>query len=92
MNALIESLRENPPRKFAGYPVTMIADYEKAGTGLPKSNVLRFWLEDGAEVAIRPSGTEPKLKIYLTAVGQDRKSSEDIVDRLDSYFQTWVRK
>lgn len=92
MNALIEGLREEAPKELAGYSVTKLTDYLRDDTGLPKSNVLRFWLEGSAEVVIRPSGTEPKLKIYLTAAGQDKKSSQDTVGRLDSHFQAWVGK
>lgn len=52
-----------------------IVDYQNDPTGLPRSNVLRFFLTGGQEAVVRPSGTEPKLKVYLTALGQDRKES-----------------
>lgn len=90
MNSLIDSLREQPPEEFAGYSVTKITDYQKTDTGLPKSNVIQFWLEGGAEVVIRPSGTEPKLKIYLTTAGKNSEESREVVDRLSLRFQAWV--
>ena len=52
-----------------------IVDYQNDPTGLPRSNVLHFFLTGGQEAVVRPSGTEPKLKVYLTALGQDRKES-----------------
>lgn len=49
---------------------------------LPKSDVLEYVLEDGSSIVVRPSGTEPKLKIYLSAKGESRRESEEIVERL----------
>ncbi len=90
MQRLMRSLRENPPEAFAGLKVTAVRDYLPGIDGLPKSNVLRFFLEGGTEAVIRPSGTEPKLKIYLTTVGPDRASCDDLADRLEQEFRTLV--
>ena len=49
---------------------------------LPKSDVLEYVLEDGSSIVVRPSGTEPKLKIYLSAKGESRQDSEEIIERL----------
>jgi phosphoglucomutase len=49
---------------------------------LPKSDVLEYVLEDGSSIVVRPSGTEPKLKIYLSAKGESREDSEEIIRRL----------
>ncbi len=80
MGALLDDIRARLPVDFAGTRVVRSVDYEHDGTGLPRSNVLRFFLEDGSEIAIRPSGTEPKLKLYVTASGATeelcRKKSE----------------
>ena len=92
MKALMDGLRENPPKEFAGYPVVRITDYQRDSTGLPKSNVLRFELESGTEVVVRPSGTEPKLKIYLTAVEKSRPASEAIVEVLSRNLTDWVKR
>lgn len=90
MSCLLQSLRERPPKEIERYAVDKILDYQNDFTGLPQSNVLRFSLSGGQEVVIRPSGTEPKLKIYLTVVGTSREESLEIADRLSRYFQTWV--
>ena len=58
--------RETPPSEVAGSKVVKIIDYNKPEeTGLPKSNVLQFYGEDGTVVSVRPSGTEPKIKFYF---------------------------
>ena len=72
MAAIMKGLRENAPKDFAGIAVTKVTDYNKPEeTGLPKANVLIYGLEDGSTVIVRPSGTEPKIKIYFTTKGKD---------------------
>ena len=62
---IMASLRATPPTNFGGIAVTAIDDLSTGFDGLAASDVLRLWLADGSRVMIRPSGTEPKLKIYL---------------------------
>ena len=72
---LMTKFREESPKEFAGYKVVALEDFEKStktnadGTveeiNIPKSNVLKYLLEDGTWIAIRPSGTEPKIKFYI---------------------------
>ena len=70
--AIMTDLRNNPPKDLAGSPVVKIIDYnEPEKTGLPKSNVLQFFSEAGDVVSVRPSGTEPKIKFYFGAHGDD---------------------
>ncbi len=80
MDALMTNLRQNPPAVLAGYKVLACADYrERVHTDfvtgdrlpltLPRSNVLSYTLEGNAGLIIRPSGTEPKIKGYVTAIG-----------------------
>ncbi len=72
MNGIMQSLRENPPAKFAGKKVTKVTDYKKPEeTGLPAANVLIYALDSGETVVVRPSGTEPKIKTYFTTKGKD---------------------
>ena len=72
MNAIMASLRENPPAELGGCAVKSAVDYkDTAATGLPASNVLLYRLEGGATVIVRPSGTEPKIKTYFTTLGKD---------------------
>ncbi len=92
MQAIMDGLRERPPEEIAGYGVDKIVDYRNDPTGLPKSNVIRFFLSGGHEAVVRPSGTEPKLKVYLTSLGKSREDSREIVDKLEGYFQSWAEK
>ena len=62
---IMASLRATPPTNFGGIAVTSIDDLSAGFDGLAPADVLRLWLADGSRVMIRPSGTEPKLKIYL---------------------------
>ena len=69
---MMVDFRTNPPKALAGSPVVKVVDYnELEKTGLPKSNVLQFFSEDGCKVTVRPSGTEPKIKFYFSACGAD---------------------
>ena len=69
---MMVDFRANPPKELAGSPVVKVIDYnEPEKTGLPKSNVLQFFSENGCKVTVRPSGTEPKIKFYFSACGPD---------------------
>lgn len=69
---MMVDLRNNPPKELAGSKVVKVLDYNQPEvTGLPKSNVLRFFAEDGSVVSVRPSGTEPKIKFYFGVKGDD---------------------
>ena len=93
MGGIMTSLRENHPDEICGRRVTVVNDYklslktDKAnGTTeeikLPKSNVIAFMLDDGCSITVRPSGTEPKIKLYITAVGENEESAIKIADQL----------
>lgn len=93
MAQIMNSLRENPPAEFAGTPVTYIGDYltstakyldegREEKIDLPKSNVLAYKTTDGNGVIVRPSGTEPKIKTYITAIGATKESAQAIADKL----------
>ena len=83
MAGIMEGLRKDPPKEFAGKAVTKVTDYAKPEeTGLPKSNVLIYGLEDGATVVVRPSGTEPKIKAYFTTLGKDLAEAQAEKDAL----------
>jgi phosphoglucomutase len=84
MRALMKSLRETPPQAIGGSTVTAIRDYQcgirrEIATGkeekmeLSNSNVLYFELADGCVLVIRPSGTEPKIKVYLLVKADNRE-------------------
>lgn len=86
MADLMESLRTNAPKEIAGFKVIDVKDY-KAGIGnLPKSNVLEFNMEDDINVLVRPSGTEPKIKMYYLVKGSSEEAGAKIVSALENYF------
>ncbi|MCD8146047.1 MAG: phospho-sugar mutase [Clostridiales bacterium] len=91
MNALMQRLRENPPTVLAGFNVERMVDYNADGTGLPKADVLEFRLAGGARVMVRPSGTEPKLKMYLSAVASTEKDADELLDRLAAAAAYWMQ-
>ena len=83
MSGIMESLRKDAPKEFAGHAVVKVTDYEDtASTGLPTANVLRYDLDDGAVVIVRPSGTEPKIKTYFTTKGKDLAEATEEKDAL----------
>lgn len=64
-----------------------VVDYLSEGTGLPKADVLQLWMRSGALVTVRPSGTEPKMKIYLAATGKSREEADQVLDALEGRFR-----
>ncbi len=93
MAGIMSDIRENAPEEIAGYKVVKTADYKLSvekdiATGeekeifLPKSNVLQYNLEGDNMAIVRPSGTEPKIKLYLTAVGKDKADAQAVTDRI----------
>lgn len=90
MRSLLEKLRKAPPAELGGMAVKESRDYLLGETGLPRSNVLRFFLSGDAEVVVRPSGTEPKMKIYLAVAGKSRAQSISVVKRLSKWAESWA--
>ena len=83
MAGIMDGLRQNPPAKIGDYAVVKVTDYKKPEeTGLPAANVLVYRLEGGAEVIVRPSGTEPKIKTYFTTLGKDLAEAQAKKDAL----------
>ncbi len=81
---IMADLRATPPTELAGSPVVKVIDYNKPEeTGLPKSNVLQFFNEAGDVVSVRPSGTEPKIKFYFGAKGNDADAK---IEKLRAQF------
>jgi phosphoglucomutase len=92
MERAMQSLRGAPPAEIGGVPVTRVTDYQnQAATGLPPSNVLKLHLQNGSSAVIRPSGTEPKLKIYCFAQGKTRPESEALLEGLTRHFDAWIQ-
>ncbi len=85
MKEIMSGLRADPPKEIGGLAVVAVRDYLKGTresngktepTGLPESDVLYFELEGGNWVCVRPSGTEPKIKLYVNANDRDRETAE----------------
>lgn len=87
----MNNLRENPPKEIGGSKVVKIVDYKtslstdlesgKTDTvDLPKSNVLSYYMENGCQTLVRPSGTEPKIKIYIMAVSDNIDLSKSLAN------------
>ena len=98
MASLMKSLRETPPREIAGVPVAVYKDYadgtardaasgEVTKIALAGSNVLRFELSDGTHIVVRPSGTEPKIKVYVLTKGADAQERDANLEK----YAAWVK-
>ena len=88
MAAIMDGLRKQPITELAGIAVVKTQDFEKAEeTGLPAANILTYALADGSTVIVRPSGTEPKIKIYFTTKGADLAQAEAKKEKLAEAFK-----
>lgn len=65
MKEILGNFRKNTPKSFAGFKVNSVIDYENGVRDLPKANVLEYFLDGGAKIIVRPSGTEPNIKVYV---------------------------
>lgn len=106
MAAIMSGLRAEPPVQMIGKKVVEIADYQlsqrrsiggsadMAATtriiALPKADVLEYILEDGSSVIARPSGTEPKLKVYLSAKGDTEEGAKTIIREMKETIKEWL--
>lgn len=99
MAEIMKTLCNEPPKAIANYAVTAVADYiasvrtdtesgEKSKITLPKSDVLEFVLEGGNSVIIRPSGTEPKIKAYISSIGNSMDNAIEISDEIIKSVKT----
>ena len=97
MASLMQSLRENPPAEIAGTKVVVRKDYTDGSVidclsgavsqmELRGSNVLRFELSDGTTILVRPSGTEPKIKVYILTMGKDAQERDENLEK----YSRWV--
>ena len=99
MGNLMKKLRNNPPAEIAGITVATVRDYSKGaelnGIQLPPSDVLQFVLEDGSMVTARPSGTEPKIKFYISCrdvPGRNLQEARETVDKKVEAIEAVIKK
>lgn len=89
INQMMIDIRERKDDFFDG--TVKVEDYKDGINGLPKSNVIKFFLNDGSWVAVRPSGTEPKIKVYYSVKSKDEKSATVRLEDLKSTIQEVVK-
>lgn len=93
ISAMMKNLRENPMTQIAGSRVILIEDYQSSKAhdihkatfseiNIPKSNVLIYYTEDGSKIAARPSGTEPKIKFYISVNGVTEEKLQGKIDAI----------
>lgn len=102
MNDIMDKMRTDYPKSVAGFKVIGMADYRasektdlvsgaKEKITLPKSNVISLYLEGGNKAIVRPSGTEPKLKVYYTAVCPTMAEAEALQKKMSAEFAELVK-
>ena len=102
MENVMKNLRDKPLKEIAGYKVLKLADYslskeinletkKEKNLSLPKSNVISYYLENGNKVIIRPSGTEPKIKVYITAVGANMDEAQKITEKISAEISGTIK-
>ena len=84
MRSIMAKLRKQAPSELAGRAVEAVVDYEGGVNGLPSANVVEFDVEGGNKVIVRPSGTEPKIKLYVFAKDADRAAADALLDALEA--------
>ena len=84
MRGIMAKLREQAPSELAGRAVEAVVDYQGGVNGLPSANVVEFDVEGGNKVIVRPSGTEPKIKLYVFAKDADRAAADALLDALEA--------
>ncbi|AVQ17253.1 phospho-sugar mutase [Fusobacterium gonidiaformans] len=86
----MKKLREIKPTVLCGQKVLEIRDFNENYNGLPKSNVLQYVLEDGSQVTVRPSGTEPKIKYYICVSDKAEITAKEKLNQFKKSFQDYV--
>ncbi|WP_407408521.1 phospho-sugar mutase [Peribacillus sp.] len=101
IQGILDRFRQNPPTQIGGIPVVIAEDYQNGKKydlrttveeviELPTSNVLKYFLDDGTWVCLRPSGTEPKIKFYFGVQGSSLKESEDKLSAVIKDFMSEI--
>lgn len=88
---IMEQFRSQNTTELAGLAVVDMLDYQKGIQSLPKANVLKYCFEDGGWLAIRPSGTEPKIKVYYSLVGADQNAAQEKLQGLQAMMKRAIQ-
>jgi len=87
---IMKSMRVKNHTEIAGIKVKEYRDYQKGIEGLPKADVIQMVLEDETYLTVRPSGTEPKIKFYISVVDSDRKVAENKLTKMEKEFVNYA--
>lgn len=90
MQSIMNSMREDMS-EIADIKIVKKDDYLKGIEGLPKSDVIKFYLEDNGSVVVRPSGTEPKMKIYISISAENEESADAIEKKIISFMEQLLK-
>lgn len=90
MQSIMKSMREDMP-EIGGIKVVKVNDYLKGIDGLPKSDVIKFYLEGNGSVVVRPSGTEPKMKVYVSISAKNEAEAYDSEKKVVSYMEQLLK-
>lgn len=82
ISRIMEDYRNNPIKEIGDLKLEKIIDYKFDETGLPKSNVLKYIYDDGSWFVVRPSGTEPKIKLYIYSVAKDQNEGDEKIKEI----------
>ncbi len=101
LQELMAKFRQELPTDFAGYKVIAAEDYQASSRqdaegnvttiNLPKSNVLKYFLEDGTWIAVRPSGTEPKIKFYIGTQGTSEADAQAKCEKFEKAINDFIK-
>lgn len=90
MQNIMTSMREDMP-EIGGIKVVKVNDYLKGIDGLPKSDVIKFYLEGNGSVVVRPSGTEPKMKVYVSISAKNKAEANDSEKKVVSFMEQLLK-
>ncbi|QHX35836.1 phosphoglucomutase/phosphomannomutase [Spiroplasma sp. TIUS-1] len=91
IDPILSKFRTNPPKEFAGLKMVKSEDYKDGLYNMPGQNLLKFYYEDGSWFAVRPSGTEPKVKIYFISVAKNQSESVSKLDLMIKELKEFIK-
>ena len=80
---MMEEFREHPLTTVGAMELEKVIDFKDSYLDFPKQNCLKYYFKDGSWYALRPSGTEPKIKLYIYSIGKDEKESVEKLDLIE---------